>query len=165
MRLDPDLPAWVKKAIKADPHARFLQINFGSGQTKNGNPVRELMPLELTGIYSHYLKFRKFLVDKDHDDGTLFVNSRGRRLSRQACGDLYQKLVRKWLDRHARPHLNRDSYCEHELSHGGTRRQIGKKLWQKAAVSTERYCRRYDASYGAVALENKLNHASKRRAA
>lgn len=165
MRLDPDLPAWVKKAIKTNKHARFLQLNFGSGQTKNGAPVRELMPLELVGIYSQYLKFRKFLVDEDDDDGTLFVNSRGRRLSRQACRDLYQKLVRKWLGLHARPHLNRDSYCEHALSHGGTRRQIGKKLWQKTAVSTERYCRRYDASYGAVALEQKLNQASKRRAA
>jgi hypothetical protein len=165
MRLDPDLPAGVRKALKHNPHQRFLQFSFGKSQCKNGHEVRDIVPLELAKLYREYKKYRQYIVDQKHDDGTLFVNSNGRRLSAQACRGLYQRLVRRWLDCHARPHLTRDAFCEYRLAHGDSMRQLKRKLWHRSYISTERYCRRFDTSHGAVAVERKFERQRNRIAA
>ena len=156
MRADPDLPAWVRKALALNKHQRFLQFSFGKSQCKNGHAVRDIIPIELVDLYWEYIRHhRKFLVDKHHDDGTLFLNHRGRRLSSQTCRDLYTRLVRRWINRTARAHLTRDSFCEYRLAHGDSMRQLKRKLWHRHLISTERYCRRYDTSHGVVTLHER----------
>jgi hypothetical protein len=166
MKADSDLPRWVRQALTLDKHQRFLQFNFGKSQCKNNHMVREIVPLELTGLYWEYLNHhRKFIVDKEHDDGTLFLNRRGRRLTSDTARDLYSRLVRNWIGLVARPHLTRDSYCEYRLAHGDTVRQLKRKLWHRFLISTERYCRRYDTSHGALALGRRLERARLNRKA
>jgi len=166
MRADPDLPEWVSKALSHNPHQRLLQFSFRKLQCKNNHAVREIVPLELVDLFWDYkTNHRRFIVDEDHDDGTLFLNRLGRRMSSQACRDLYQRLVQRWIGRAARPHLTRDSYCEYQLTRGGNMRQLKRTLWHRYLISTERYCRRYDTSHGAVALDGDLERRRNRKAA
>jgi len=162
MRADPDLPEWVKKALKHNKHQRFLQFSFGRSQCKNNHAFRDVFPRELSDLYLEYTtNHRKLIVDENHDDGTLFLNRRGRRLGSQTCRDLYQRLVQRWIGRAARPHLTRDSFCEYYLAHGGTMRQLKRILGHRFMISTERYCRRYDTSHGAVALQGDIERNRK----
>jgi hypothetical protein len=157
MRLDPDLPRWVRKALDHNQHQRFWQFSFGKSQIKNKEPFRDIIPPELVDLYLEYKEYRKYILAKNKDgtlidDGTLFLNAHGRQLSSQTCRALYRRLVRRWLDVHARPHLTRDAYCEYRLAHGDTLRQIKRRLGHRCYISTDRYCRRYDTSYGPAAL-------------
>lgn len=156
MQTDPDLPGWVRQALNKNKHARFLQFNFGKSQCKNNHPVRDIVPRELVPLYREYRKCRGLLVDPDNDDGTLFLNRRGRRLSSSTCRKRFAQLVETWIGRHARPHLTRDSFCEYRLAHGDNMHMLKRKLWHRHIVSTERYCRRYDAAHGAMVLDTRL---------
>lgn len=156
MQTDPDLPGWVRKALKKNKHARFLQFNFGKSQCKNNHPVRDIVPRELVPLYREYRKCRGLLVDPDNDDGTLFLNRRGRRLSSSTCRKRFAQIVETWIGRHARPHLTRDSFCEFRLAHGDSMRMLQRKLWHRYIISTEGYCRRYDAAHGAMVLDRRL---------
>jgi hypothetical protein len=165
MRADPDLPEWVQNSLDDNQHQQFLQFSFGRSQCKNNHSVREILPLELVDLYWDYKNnHRKHLVDNANDDGTLFLNRRGRRMTSQTCRDLYQRLAQRWIGRAVRPHLTRDSFCEYHLARGGNMRQLKRILWHRDLISTERYCRRYDTSYGAVALDEHLEQRRNRKA-
>lgn len=157
MREDPDLPQWVKRALKRDEHQPFLQYIFWKTQCKNKWAVRGVVPQELLSLYHLYTeRYRKVLVKGKEDPGYLFLNRSLKRMQYDDWYSLYTRLTLEFLPHAVRPHLTRDIFAEHWLRLGRSLTGLQKMLWHRYIVSTIGYARRLNASYGTVVLEHDL---------
>jgi hypothetical protein len=164
MRDDPDLPAWVKRALKANPHRRFLQYIFWKSQCKNKWAVRGIIPRELIPLYRLYTtRYRDVLFKDKEDPGFLFCNRAYKRMAYDDWYNLYTCLTDEFLQHPVRPHLTRDIFSEHWLRLGRSLTGLQKLLWHRCISSTVIYARRFNASHGSVALDQEFTN--KRRLA
>jgi len=93
---------------------------------------------------------------KHGDPRTLFLNRLCKAMTRQELCNLYARLTEQYVGRRATPHLARDSFAAHHLENGGTMPSLQRALWHRDECTTWRYCRRFNASTGAVALNRHL---------
>jgi hypothetical protein len=157
MRADPDLPAWVKRALKRDEHQQFLQYIFWKTQCKNKWAVRGVVPQELLSLYYLYTdRYRPLLLEQKSDPGYLFLNRSLKKMQYDDWYNLYTRLTQQFLPHAVRPHLTRDIFAEHWLRTGRSLTGLQKMLWHRYIVSTITYARRFNASRGTVVLEHDL---------
>jgi hypothetical protein len=152
------LPSWAARRLKNNNEASFLRIVFDEEYTKGNYFVEELVARELVPLYREYVdKHRPTLLGKDKPDpGTLFLDRRLKAMTGLSLRRLYTRLTEQYIGRRSTPHLNRDSFSEHHLETGGDFATLQSALWQVQPRTTWRYCRRFNPSNGAVALDRHL---------
>jgi integrase/recombinase XerD len=109
--------------------------------TGKGNKQRFVPISEITKKYIHfYLQKRNFLpIQKGHED-TLFLNRRGRQLTRAMIFTIIKDLAVKIdLNKSISPHTFRHSFATHLLENGADLRSIQLMLGHESITTTEIY--------------------------
>jgi hypothetical protein len=151
------LPDWAKRRLKRNPATPFLQFVFLEDWTKGKRMVQDLVARELIPLYEEYLRVhRPRLLGDGADPGTLFLNRELKAMSKNDVIALYGRLTEQYAESRSTPHLNRDSYAAHHLESGGSLVALQHALWHRDLKTTWLYCRRFNASHGAVALNRHL---------
>lgn len=153
VKSSPFLPKWAKEALHNNPNQTFLQFSFVESETKTRQAVRGVVPCELIKPLEMYLEHRHHLIVSEKDPGTLFLNRSQKAMRAKDVTNLVATLTFKHIGRRITPHLFRDIYAEHFLDSGGTLEELQQHLWHRSLMTTWRYCRRFNASHGAVAID------------
>lgn len=111
---DFELQPWVKdeieKARKNNKTAEFWQMRFSKDETKVGNSVEAVIPLNLIKLLEEYLENRHLLIT-GIDPGTLFVSDRGLAWTDNQVTDLVETLTLRWVNTVINPHRWRDLFA------------------------------------------------------
>lgn len=106
-----------------------------------GNKER-IIPLGTHALQatSNYLKFARARLVKNHRERSLFVNSRGNRLTRQG----FWKIVKAWakvagIEKNISPHMLRHSFATHLLRRGADLRSVQEMLGHADLTTTQIY--------------------------
>jgi integrase len=148
-------PAWVKEALRSEPHVKVWLVHFEPNETKNGRTVHHVLPKKLGAMLGLFLdKYRPLLV-KGRDPGTLFLNHNGRALSTGAVRSLVVDLTVEHVGKPVNPHLFRDILAVKWLE---DRPQdyltLSKILWHKTVeITLNTYGAKFDESHGAKQAE------------
>lgn len=153
LKSSPFLPKWAKEAFQENPNQTFLQFSFIEVETKTRHAVRGLIPFELIKPMEVYLEHRQHLIAGGNDPGTLFLNRSHKAMRAKDATNLVATLTLKHIGRRITPHMFRDIYAEHFLDTGGSLEELQQHLWHRSLMTTWRYCRRFNASHGAVAID------------
>lgn len=153
LKKSPFLPKWAKEELQENPNQTFLQFSFVESETKTRRAVRGLIPRELINPIEMYLEHRPHLIVSGKDPGTLFLNRSRKAMRAQDVTNLVATLTLKHIGRKITPHVFRDIYAEHFLDNGGSLEELQQHLWHRSLMTTWRYCRRFNASHGAVAVD------------
>lgn len=153
LKSSPFLPKWAKEALETNPNQTFWQFSFLEFETKTRHAVTGLIPHELIEPLEVYLKHRHHLIASGNDPGTLFLNRSHKAMRAKDATNLVTTLTSRYTGRRITPHLFRDIYSEHFLNNGGSLEELQQHLWHRSLMTTWRYCRRFNASHGAVAID------------
>lgn len=121
---------------------RLSDLFFGEGYIRvigKGSKQR-LIPISKTAQEKImiYLDDRKEALVKDNN--ILFLNNRGKRLSRVMVFTIIQNAVRMaGVDKHVSPHTFRHSFATHLLEGGASIRQVQEMLGHESILTTEIY--------------------------
>lgn len=114
----------------------FLKIT-GKGNKQRFVPVGELTQ-KFIEIYAQYNRVQ-LKIQKGHDD-TLFLNRRGRKLTRAMIFTIIKDLAAKIeLNKSISPHTFRHSFATHLLENGADLRSIQLMLGHESITTTEIY--------------------------
>ncbi len=87
-----------------------------------------------------YLKLERPSLVKNHSDSTIFLNFRGKALSRMGIWKIVQKYVKKTkISKNISPHTLRHSFATHLLEGGADLRAVQEMLGHVSIVTTEIY--------------------------
>jgi hypothetical protein len=136
---------WAREALDSDPHHKFLQFCFTGKQAKGRRAVRDLLPSALIALFKEYRDV--------HRPGTLFLNRRKKAMSEDDIHGLFVKLTSLHIDQKVPPHLARDIFSENFLANGGKIDRLRRLLWHNSYKATWIYCKRFNMSQGAIALD------------
>jgi integrase/recombinase XerD len=115
----------------------------GKGSKERVIPVGD----QAVGWVNRYLAESRLLLIKGGDHGVLFVNNRGRPLSRQGFWDILKRLLKRaGLDGKASPHTFRHSFATHLLEGGADLRAVQEMLGH-ADISTTQIYTHVDREY------------------
>lgn len=107
-----------------------------------GNKYR-FVPIHITTIYlinSYLHHFRSKITPHKNDEDTLFLNRRGKRLSRQMIFIILKELALKVnINKKIGPHTLRHSFATYLLSQGANLRVIQQLLGHESITTTEIY--------------------------
>ena len=114
----------------------FIRV-IGKGNKQRFVPVNDHI-IRLVDNYKNLVR-SKSAIDKDHED-TLFLNRRGRQISRNMVFMILKDLVSKaGLKKKVSPHTLRHSFATHLLENGADLRAIQQMLGHESITTTEIY--------------------------
>ena len=155
-------PKWVEDAERANPHEKIWQFFFRPGETKNGNPVHGVVPIQLVPLLEEHLeRFRPVLIN-GVDPQTLYVNGDGRCFSRTMFRTVVRNLTFRYTERAVNPHLFRDIFAVQWLRENRMDYlTLSKILWHRDVKTTIRmYAQYFDEADGAVGAAEWLEQRS-----
>ena len=88
-----DKPEWVRDEERKNPEAEFWQFQFSVDETKTGIAVEALLPRQLIGLLEKHLKEFRAQLFRGVEPETLFLNSRGKAMSRNQMTQLVSRLA------------------------------------------------------------------------
>lgn len=123
---------------------RIEDVNFSAGYvTPTGKGSRQrLVPVGAQALYwvRRYLAEARPLLVRRRDPGTLFVNRRGDRFTRQGLWEIIKKVARRaGMERAVSPHTLRHSFASHLLERGADLRSVQTMLGHADISSTQIY--------------------------
>jgi integrase/recombinase XerD len=113
----------------------FVRV-FGKGSKER------LVPIGATAMrrLREYLDTERMKLSRPHTDSTVFLNARGRRLSRMGIWKIIRKYVtRAGIKKEVSPHTFRHSFATHLLEGGADLRSVQEMLGHANIVTTEIY--------------------------
>ncbi len=114
----------------------FIRV-IGKGNKQRFVPVNDHI-IRLIDNYKNLVR-SKSVIDKDYED-TLFLNRRGRQISRNMVFMILKDLVSKaGLKKKVSPHTLRHSFATHLLENGADLRAIQQMLGHESITTTEIY--------------------------
>lgn len=149
-----ELPGWARRRRK------LWQFTFGAGGTKGNRAVWNIVPRELLALLTIYHKtYRPELVRAGKgvgvkDPGTLFLNRNFEAMSDKDVSALVTRLTVRYTGTRVTPHIVRDIFAANYLEEGGKIEDLRKILWQADISTTQKYCKRFDASsHAAICID------------
>lgn len=89
---------------------------------------------------SDYLKYARGRLAKHHRERALFLNTRGKRLTRQGFWKILKGLAKKaGIEKEISPHMLRHSFATHLLRHGADLRSVQEMLGHADLTTTQIY--------------------------
>lgn len=153
------IPSWLKNALETDPDLLVWQYHFREAETKTGREVHSLLPKQLVPLLEQYVnKYRPLLIN-GHDPGTLFLNLRGKPLSRHSVGYIIGNLTSRFAGRRLNPHPLRDIAAVNWLEvHPNDPLSASKLLWHGGQNTLFKvYGDKFDESHAARRMEEYLD--------
>ncbi len=109
----------------------------------------------LDNIIENYLKVRRFYFVKEKDEGYLFLNKNGGKLSRVSCWNIIKKYcLAAGIKKNVSPHSLRHSFATHLLTNGADLRTIQIFLGHADISTTEIYTHVNDDKKREVLMNN-----------
>ncbi len=149
-------PDWVIEGLERDPRARFWQIRFSKAETKSGNKVHAIVPLQLVALLEEYLRqHRGILPGEQHDPGTLFLDDSGRAFTDKSLVKVLENLTFQYVGKPINPHLLRDIFAYKWLDdHPEDYATLAVILWHRDIRTTLRiYGRDFNESNGICSID------------
>lgn len=124
-----------------------VSFNLGYIRCRGKGSKERIVPLGQAGlvVLEEYLSSRQLLLSRNlkpsvSDQNTLFLNNRGKKLSRQGVW----QILKKWGKQHGvnqnlYPHLLRHSFATHLLDHGADLRSVQEMLGHADISTTQIY--------------------------
>ncbi|MDN6429853.1 MAG: tyrosine-type recombinase/integrase, partial [Propionibacterium sp.] len=110
---------------------------FGKGRKERLVPVGR--PARVAGA-AYLVRARPQLAARGRGTPTLFLNTRGRPLSRQSAWEALQRVARlAGLEAHVSPHTLRHSFATHMLEGGASIRDVQELLGHASVQTTQIY--------------------------
>jgi hypothetical protein len=152
-------PKWVLERLKHNPKESFWQFCFRPEETKTGNMVRAILPIQLVAPLEEYLNRHRPILVHGFDFHNLFLRAIGRPFTGTTLEELVVNVTRKYTGRPVNPHLFRDIFALQWLTdHPGDYLTLSKILWHRNIQTTLRiYGAGFDESYGALGVETWLH--------
>jgi len=114
----------------------FIRV-IGKGNKQRFVPINSYM-IRLVDTYKDHIR-SSFKIQKDFED-TLFLNRRGKQLSRNMVFMILKDLTKKaGIDKTVSPHTLRHSFATHLLENGADLRAIQQMLGHESITTTEIY--------------------------
>jgi integrase len=153
---------WVQAELQKDPQAEFWQIRFSRSETKTGNEVHGIVPLELIPMLELYLRHRPALL-KGPDPGTLFLN-RGKAFNAKRLTTTIENITFKYAGSAVNPHLLRDIFAYNWLEeHPEDYVALSTILWHRDIKTTLRiYGSGFDETNGIIRIDAWRNSKKKK---
>lgn len=109
---------------------------IGKGEKERLTPIGETALLYL----NRYLASGRWKLEKEHKTDYVFLNFRGKRLSRQGFWKILKKYSkRSGIEKNIYPHIFRHSFATHLLQRGADIRVVQKLLGHSSISTTEIY--------------------------
>jgi Phage integrase family len=156
-------PEWVEKALAENSKAQFCQLQFSASETKTGNELHAVLPLELVPALELYLAHRGALL-AGPDPGTLFVH-RGKAFTDKRLTMFLENLTFKYAGRPVNPHLLRDIFAYKWLEeHPEDYLTLSKILWHRDIKTTLRtYAENFNESNGVAGVDEWLQKRKQKK--
>ncbi len=128
--------------------SELISLNLGDISLKKGNlrcfgkgAKERIVPLGRYAIHalSHYLVRGRPLLVKGLRESALFVNQRGKRLTRQGCWLILKKYAKQAGIKKIHPHSLRHSFASHLLEGGADLRSVQELLGHSSITTTQIY--------------------------
>jgi integrase/recombinase XerD len=119
-----------------------LSAEEGLVRVSGKGSKERLVPIGDTALawIHEYCAAERPLLSRPHTDNTVFLNIRGRRLSRMAIWRILRKYVRSaGIKKEVSPHTFRHSFATHLLEGGADLRAVQEMLGHSSIVTTEIY--------------------------
>ena len=110
---------------------------FGKGRKERIVPIGNLA---LSHIMLYLQKLRPQLSRKGNSQGILFLNNRGKKLTRMSIWNiLHENTVRSGINKKVSPHILRHSFATHLLEGGADLRSVQEMLGHSDITTTQIY--------------------------
>jgi integrase/recombinase XerD len=127
---------WIGLAVKDVLLEDLVVRVFGKGGKERIVPIGR----KAVGAVAVYLRELRPRLEKGEGEGRLFLNARGRPLSRMGAWKTLQKYVaRSGLTKHVKPHTLRHSFATHLLEGGADLRAVQEMLGHADISTTQLY--------------------------
>lgn len=140
------VPTW------ADPNKDHWQYRFASAENKGGHEPAGFVPRILIPFLEPYLEFRKTLIG-DRKSDILFLTIHGEQFTRRAFEAWLASRSIKYVSKHLTPHAARRALPAKLAAAGNSLLEISRVLWQVDLKTTAEYLDSFDASDGAICLD------------
>jgi hypothetical protein len=156
----PATSLWAQEAVRANPGQEIWQYHFRARETKTEITVRAPLPKQLVAPLEQYLAcYRRVLLGKHRDPGTLFCSRRGRPFDRKSILRIVGHLTMKYAKVRTNPHLIRDIFALGWLrDHPDDYVTVMRTLWHRKIDTTLGcYAKGFDETDASVRIEEWLD--------